>query len=79
ISSVESSRNEIAKNVDEQLLKIYQKLLLHNPPVAVEAKDGMCGHCFMKIPPQTYIKVLELNEIILCPSCTKKILIPDLS
>ena len=78
INTIETQRIEVAKNVDKELLQIYDSLLIHRTPVAVEAKDGMCGHCFMRIPPQTYIKVLELNEIVLCPSCKKKILIPDL-
>ena len=61
-----------------EILKVYTRLLTYSPPVVAEAKGEVCGHCYMKIPPQTYIKVLQENEIILCP-CSKKILTPEIS
>ncbi|HIC76825.1 MAG TPA: hypothetical protein EYO89_03040 [Candidatus Dadabacteria bacterium] len=78
IEVIENDRPEIMKNIDNEVLKVYTKLLSNSSPVAVEAKGEVCGYCYMKIPPQTYIKVLQSNEIILCP-CSKKILIPEIS
>ncbi|MBT88946.1 MAG: hypothetical protein CMN79_00430 [Spirochaetales bacterium] len=79
IEVVENTRSKMVKSIDDEILKIYTRLLAYNPPVVVEAKEGICGHCYMKIPPQTYIKVLQENEIILCPCCSKKILTPEIN
>ena len=78
IEVIKNDRPGIIKNIDDEILKIYTKLLSNNPPVAIETKGEICGHCYMKIPPQTYIKILQFNEIILCP-CSKKILIPEIN
>ena len=78
METVGNTRSEMVKSIDDEILKIYTRLLTYSPPVVAEAKGEVCGHCYMKIPPQTYIKVLQENEIILCP-CSKKILTPEIS
>jgi len=71
-----ADRNQITKTLDENILIQYESLLEDNPPVIVSAIGETCGQCFLTIPPQTYIKVLQQKEIVNCPHC-RKILIPE--
>jgi predicted nucleic acid-binding Zn-ribbon protein len=78
IHSLEKKRNEMSNNADEEILKIYNRLLSNNtPPIISEIESEICGHCNMRIPPQTFIKVLQASEIVLAPCC-KKIIIPKI-
>ena len=64
------------KAKDSLVLSMLESLLEDNPPVIVSAIGETCGQCFLTIPPQTYIKVLQQKEIVNCPHC-RKILIPE--
>ena len=70
------SRKSKTKELDKEFLTQYESLLEDKPPVIVPAIGETCGECFLTIPPQTYIKVLQKNEIVNCPHC-RKILIPQ--
>ena len=66
-----NERGEKTKELDKDLLKTYENLLRNKPPVIIPIIGESCGSCFIKIPPQTHIKVLQEEEIVLCPFCNK--------
>jgi|SRR6056300_225065 len=66
-----NEREGKTKELDKDLLKTYENLLKNKPPVIVPIIGESCGSCFIKIPPQTRIKVLQEEETILCPFCNK--------
>ena len=79
VESLSNQRLDLAKNADKDFLKIYERLCSSNkPPIISETNSEICGHCNMKIPPQTYIKVLQSKEIVLAPCC-KKILVAKIT
>lgn len=78
IESLNIERAKFLDLTDSNFLKVYERLSSNNkPPIISETTGEVCGHCNMKIPPQTYIKVLQAKEIVLAPCC-KKILIPKI-
>ena len=66
-----SERGEKTKELDKDLLKTYENLLRNKPPVIIPIIGESCGSCFIKIPPQTHIKVLQEEETVFCPFCNK--------
>jgi uncharacterized protein len=64
-------REKALKNVDERLLKSYQKVRNNasNGLAIVTVKRGACGGCFNLVPPQRQADIKEKKKIIVCEHC----------
>ncbi len=67
----EKSRASAAKNVEERLLKSYDKIRtnMRNGLAVVPVKRGACGGCFNIVPPQKQAEIREKKKIIVCEHC----------
>ncbi|SNS77243.1 hypothetical protein SAMN05421640_1175 [Ekhidna lutea] len=68
---IEKDRAKAAKNVEERLLKSYDKVRtnMRNGLAVVPVKRGACGGCFNVVPPQKQAEIREKKKIIVCEHC----------
>lgn len=64
-------REKAAKNVEDRLLKSYEKVRdnMRNGLAVVPVKRGACGGCFNIVPPQKQAEIREKKKIIICEHC----------
>ena len=68
-NALEQERNNIIKNIDENILVQYQTIYHAKNGVAVaEILDGSCGECGSFIPPQLVNEALE-KQVVFCGNC----------
>ncbi|NQZ76916.1 MAG: hypothetical protein HRT61_12570 [Ekhidna sp.] len=68
---IEKDRLKASKNVEERLLKSYEKVRknMRNGLAVVPVKRGACGGCFNIVPPQKQAEIREKKKIIVCEHC----------
>lgn len=68
---IEKDRTKASKNVEERLLKSYDKVRMNmrNGLAVVPVKRGACGGCFNVVPPQKQAEIREKKKIIVCEHC----------
>lgn len=68
---IEKDREKAAKNVEDRLLKSYDKVRknMRNGLAVVPVKRGACGGCFNVVPPQKQAEIREKKKIIVCEHC----------
>lgn len=69
LESVRSERNNLTAPVEDDILKRYESLLKKgdgSPLVAV--RSGICGHCHLKITPQT-LNTAAKGAVAFCDNC----------
>lgn len=68
---IEKDRDKAAKNVEERLIKSYDKVRknMRNGLAVVPVKRGACGGCFNVVPPQKQAEIREKKKIIVCEHC----------
>lgn len=68
---MEKDRAKAAKNVEDRLLKSYDKVKhnMRNGLAVVPVKRGACGGCFNVVPPQKQAEIREKKKIIVCEHC----------
>jgi predicted nucleic acid-binding Zn-ribbon protein len=72
-----TERKNLCSGVDPEVLPLYEKLMKSkNGSAVVQASNGMCGGCHMKLVPTTLVKVLAASEITQCENCGR-MLYPD--
>ncbi len=65
-------REEMAKDVDKELLKRYDFIRLRRNGRAIVAVDAeVCEGCNMRIPPQKYNELLKSDKLMTCPTCQR--------
>lgn len=64
-------REKALKQVDERLLKSYEKLRKNarNGLAVVNVEREACGGCFSAIPPQRQTDIKEKKRILVCENC----------
>jgi hypothetical protein len=66
------SREQVAGNVEANLLSRYQMIFSRRAGVAVAlAKGGTCQGCRMRLPPQLYNEIQKHLAIHFCPNCQR--------
>jgi predicted nucleic acid-binding Zn-ribbon protein len=70
LAGLESNRNELTAEIDEQPLRIYERLLRHKGDhVVVGIEHGVCGGCHMRFPTQLLVSCQAAKELVTCPNC----------
>ena len=70
--TVFNKRNKLAKDVQDSVMKRYDKLLKKRNGVAVvQVVDGVCQGCFMAIPPQQFNEIRKGEQMHSCPTCQR--------
>lgn len=75
---LEKTREIEAGFVDSELLSRYQKVFKrHRGQGVVNVAGGVCGGCFMRIPPQLYNQVLARGNVHQCQNCSRIIYVDE--
>jgi uncharacterized protein len=72
LSARKQERDEIAKKVDPQAMRVYDRVLQRYPaePVAV-VKDNCCQACHRSLPLQLVNQFFTPNAFLTCPGCNR--------
>jgi len=70
LTALESNRNQLTADVDEPVLRRYERLL-HNKGdnVVVGIEHGVCGGCYTRFPVQLLVSCRAAKEMVTCPNC----------
>jgi len=69
IAKVEEARSGLLKQIDTNLLALYQKVKKMRREVMAFVEGGACQGCNMRVPPQLHIEIQKLKTVHSCPSC----------
>ncbi len=67
---ISGERKNLAALIDPEILPLYERLMKSkNGSAVVQAINGMCTGCHMKLVPTTLVKVLAATELTQCENC----------
>ncbi len=70
--SMGQQRKEICQHLDHKILSQYENWVKRRQDTFVAPmRDGACGHCQMKLPPQLAGEIPNTQEILRCPVCRR--------
>jgi uncharacterized protein len=73
-----TERNRLAGEFDEALRERYQRIFDRKDGLAVVEvrKEGDCGGCRMRVPPQLITQIHRNDDVVFCPSCQRMLYVP---
>jgi len=72
IKEMTAGRDELLEGVDKAILAKYERILDNRDGLAVvPVSGGVCGGCFMNIPPQVINEIRKHKELMCCERCTR--------
>ncbi len=72
LQKVEIERKALSSEVEKTVLERYSRLMSQKKgEVVVPIKNGICGGCFMNVPPQLVAEVKTGKEIQVCSECRR--------
>ncbi len=70
LGELEREREELAAGLEEELLRLYEKLLAGKQNLAVvKVVEGICQGCRVELPGKEYDRFLKSEGIFRCPNC----------
>jgi len=76
-AELEEQRGAVARNVDPELLREYERIAATKGSSALAAcVRNTCQGCFMQIPPQLDQDLRAGTKIVYCPSCSRILYLP---
>lgn len=66
-----SGREDYAAQVPKPILRRYERIRHAIHPTVVEAVDGVCMGCRMRIPPQLYNQIVSGDDFYQCQACNR--------
>jgi len=67
--NIEEKRQDLIQKIEKKYYNIYEEIKREKPNPIVEVKENICTGCHLVIPEQVITKVMEDDEIIMCPNC----------
>lgn len=71
IKAGDKGRQAKIKEINEVVLRRYQRIRRRFNDAVVLAEAGTCRGCNVKVPPQVYIDLLKGQELMNCPNCQR--------
>lgn len=72
IQAVDGRRTAITTRIEDRITRRYDRVLARREGRAVvEALNGKCTGCQMRLPPQLFILVQRLETLEACPACQR--------
>ena len=62
-------RQDILPSIEEELLDLYERMLIKRPKVFVAINDNQCGHCHLKLTQQEVINAKKHVPMTQCGNC----------
>jgi predicted nucleic acid-binding Zn-ribbon protein len=78
LEQLTAERTRIAEELEESLRRRYDLIFERKGGLAVVEvrKEGDCGGCRMRVPPQLITQIHRNSEIVFCPSCQRILCVP---
>lgn len=71
IGTATAARAELAQALPRPVLELYEHIARYRGTVVVEARDGHCAVCHVRLRPKVYQDVRRNDTIIQCDSCQR--------
>jgi hypothetical protein len=69
LAEAERQRNALAASMPAGVVAMFDQLRARRDPAVVEARDGHCTVCHVRLRPQVYNQIRLNEELIRCDSC----------
>lgn len=74
LEALDQQRASVWAELDMKLQKTYERACRQGNGIAVAAVvDGVCQVCRMNLPPQSYIDLMRMKSLQMCPACQRLI------
>jgi hypothetical protein len=68
----QARRKEVAALISESVLALYERIRTNRSGMAVvEARDGLCTACNVRLRPQVYNEVRRNDSLLTCDNCSR--------
>jgi len=76
---LEDKRSIVLREVDPEVLKRYERLLIQRSGVAITHVDPSesCGYCHMRITAQRINEIQMRKDLVFCDSCNRILYLPE--
>lgn len=72
IARTQQEREALIAGIPKPLLALYEQVARARRGLAVvQARDGLCSECHVRLRPQIYTEIRQNNAIIQCDSCQR--------
>jgi len=71
VGTAEALRGEVAASLPTEVLSHYEALMGRRGSAVVEARDGHCSFCHVRLRPKVFLDVRRNDLIIHCDSCQR--------
>lgn len=69
LATLKARREELAKNVSFEHLRIYDRLRISRRPTIVKLANGTCGGCHLVQPPAVSQLIKRGDQLVICEMC----------
>jgi predicted nucleic acid-binding Zn-ribbon protein len=76
LTDLRAARKAQASRLDQELLRVYTRLMRSRDVAVVAVADGSCQGCGMTLTPQTHNEVKRNDRMFACPSCNRILYFP---
>jgi uncharacterized protein len=76
LADLRAVRKGQAGRLDQELLRVYTRLMRNRDVAVVAVADGSCQGCGMALTPQTHTEVKRNDRMFTCPSCNRILYFP---
>lgn len=71
IGRLQALRSEVGPGVGRELLAHYERIASRRRPAVIMVKEERCSGCRVGIPPQSFIEIIRMEEIVTCGNCSR--------
>jgi uncharacterized protein len=78
LERLKAQRESLAAGIDDSFRRRYDLIFERKGGLAVVEvrKEGDCGGCRMRVPPQLITQIHRNSDIVFCPSCQRILCVP---
>jgi hypothetical protein len=69
LEKLHAARKHLAEQIDEEWLKLYERVAARHGRAVVPVEGGICLGCFMGLPTSAQIKPKPDEDIRVCENC----------
>lgn len=69
VEKLERTRERLAKRIDDQLLRLYEKMSRRTFRVVVRVEGSVCLGCFMGLPTASTRRIPDSRRVENCENC----------
>ena len=78
VDEISKKREAVLPSVPRQILARYERVRDRRDGLAiVEAREGSCGGCHVRLRPQVYNQLFRMESLETCPSCDRFIYVGE--